>query len=265
MRLRPGTGPGEVAGYAVSLPGMVHHRDGRQVWYGGQTLDARLGLGALRGRWRAGRPGAPAAAAAFDGAETADIFRHAARAADDAARQLRARPAPGQAADIAWAAADVLYAAADATGSAELRRAADGFDRAARAPWGRIPPPSAAGSALRTAAYLMARPVPDRTRRKITRMTLSLALASLAGAVADLRQAQQRPLQAAAARHAAARLSTVTARPVPGPALGTTFGPAGPAAAAAGQTPPARPHRAAARARARRPAGGPSPGQARPP
>ena len=239
VRLRDsGTRPGEAAGYAVSLPGMVHHRDGTQVWYGGQTLDARLGLGALRRRWRAGRPGAPAAAAAFDGAETADIFSYAGRAAADAARQLRGRPGPDQAADIAWAAADVLNAAADATGSAELRAAADGFDRAARAPWGRIPPPTAAGSVLRTAAYLLALPVPDRTRRKITRMALAAALAGLASAVADLRQAQQRLLQAAAARHAAARLAAAAAGPAParGPAR-----PGPPPRTPGGRRRPARP------------------------
>lgn len=44
--------------------------------------------------------------------------------------------------DIAWAAADLITAAAQATGSAELRQAADGFRRAARGPWGRAPAPS---------------------------------------------------------------------------------------------------------------------------
>ena len=51
--------PGEVSGYAVSLPGMTHHQDGQQVWYGGQTMDGQLSLGALRRRWQAGRPGTP--------------------------------------------------------------------------------------------------------------------------------------------------------------------------------------------------------------
>jgi len=157
----------------------------------------------------------------------------------------------------------VLYAAADATSSAELRHAADGFGRAARAPWGRIPPPSASGSVLRTAAYLLALPVPDRTRRKITRMALVAALAGLAGAVADLRQAQQRLLQASAARYAAARLSVDAAGPVPGTAAKpATHGPGRPAA----------PHPAAPRpgraARGRRPGPGrpgPSPGPGRSP
>ena len=47
--------PAQVTGYAVSLPGMTHW-DGQQVWYGGQTLDGQLGLGALRRRWQAAGP-----------------------------------------------------------------------------------------------------------------------------------------------------------------------------------------------------------------
>ena len=242
VRLRyGGTRPGQVDGYAVSLPGMTHHRDGTQVWYGGQTLDGRLGLGALRRRWQAGRPGAPPAAADFTGAEARGIFAHAAETAAGAARALRAGPGPGEAADIAWAAADVLHAAAGATGSAELRRGADGFARAARAPRGQTPPPSPAGAGLRTAAYLLARPVPAGTPRRLTRMGLVLALAALAGAVGELRQAQQRLAAAAAARRAAAGLSAAAGpAPAAGPGRLATAdaphpsAPARPAAAAAG-------------------------------
>jgi hypothetical protein len=229
IRTRPGPArAGEAAGYAVSLPGLVHSRDGEQVWYGGQTLSGQLALGTLRRRWQAGRAGAPPAAA-FAGAEAGDIFGHAAQAAAEAARLLRAAPGPGQAADIAWAAADVLTAAADATGSTELRRAADVFDRAARAPWGRTPPPSLAGAGLRTAAYLVAGCTPAGTRRRITRLALISTLKGLAGTVAELHQAQGRLLQAAAARRAAATLAaTETAwqaawtplRPVPAETAG---------------------------------------------
>ena len=135
--------PTQVTGYAVSLPGMTHW-DGQQVWYGGQTLDGQLSLGALRRRWQAGRPGTPPAPEAFAAADTRDIFGYATAVAAEAARQLRVSPAAAQSADIAWAAADVLTAAAQATGSPELQQAADGFSRAARASWGRIPPPSPA-------------------------------------------------------------------------------------------------------------------------
>ena len=133
-----------MTGYAVSLPGMTHW-DGQQVWYGGQTLDGQLSLGALRRRWQAGRPGTPPAPEAFAGADTRDIFGYATTVAADAARQIRASPSAAAVADIAWAAADVLTAAAQAIGSPELQQAADGFSRAARASWGRIPAPSPGG------------------------------------------------------------------------------------------------------------------------
>jgi hypothetical protein len=202
--------PAQVTGYAVSLPGMTHW-DGQQVWYGGQSLEGQLGLGALRRRWQEGRPGSPPAPEVFAAADTRDIFGYATAVAAEAARQLRASPAAAQSADIAWAAADVLTAAAQATGSHELQQAADGFSRAGRAAWGRIPPPSPGGAALRTAAYLLAACAPPGTRRRIDRLALIGALAGLAGAVAAVREAQNRLLQAAAAHSAAAALAGAAA------------------------------------------------------
>jgi hypothetical protein len=214
--------PGEVSGYAVSLPGMTHYRDGQQVWHGGQTLDGQLSLGALRRRWQAGRPGTPPAPETFATADTEDIFSYAAAVADAAAGQLRTSPPPAEAADIAWAAADVLTAAAEAVGSPELLRAADGFSRAARAPWGRIPPSSPGGAALRTAAYLLAACTPDRSRRTVARLTLISALVGLARAVAKVRESQNRLLQAAAAHRAAAGLTAAASNgPAAPPRLAT--------------------------------------------
>jgi hypothetical protein len=207
--------PSEVSGYAVSLPGMTHHRDGEQVWYGGQTLDGQLSLAALRRSWQAGRPGTPPAPEAFAAADARDIFGYAAAVADAATRQLRTSPPPGEAADIAWAAADVLTAAAEAIGNPELQRAADGFRRAARAPWGRIPPSSPGGATLRTAAYLLAACTPPGARRRTDRLALVSALAGLAGAVGGLREAQNRLLQATAAHNAATRLAAGAATPGP--------------------------------------------------
>ena len=205
--------PGRAAGYAVSLPGLAG-RDGGQLWYGGHTLAPHLALGALRRRWQAGRTGAPPGPADFTGADATDIFSYAAAAAAQAARQVHAAPGSDQAADIAWAAADVLTAAAEATGSPELARAADSFSRAARSPWGRIPAPSPPGAGLRTAAYLLTACIPAGSRRRTDRLALVRALAGLAIAVAEMRDAQRRLLQAAAARRAAADLD---ARPRPGP------------------------------------------------
>ena len=60
------------------------------------------------------------------------------------------------AADAAWAAADTLHAAAAALGSRVLRQAADSYDRAARAPYGRVPPAVAPdGIGLRRSARLL--------------------------------------------------------------------------------------------------------------
>ena len=53
---------------------------------------------------------------------------------------------PAAAADAAWAAADTLHAAAAALRSRVLRQVADSYDRAARAPYGRIPSPTPAGT-----------------------------------------------------------------------------------------------------------------------
>jgi hypothetical protein len=248
--------PSEVSGYAVSLPGMTHYRDGQQVWYGGQTIDGQLSLGALRRSWQAGRPGTPPAPEAF---AAADIFGYAAAVADAAAEQLRTSPPPAEAADIAWAAADVLTAAAEAVGSPELLRAADGFSRAARAPWGRIPPPSPGGAALRTAAYLLAACTPDRSRRIVTRLALVSALTGLAREVAKLRESQNRLLQAAAAHSVAAGLAVAAAGngPAAPPGLAAADFPQ-PVAPLRPAAPPSGPARAGRPGSARRPRAGPA-------
>ena len=129
--------PGEITGYAVALPHDTTAA-GRPVWFGGGKLAADLTLPKLRCRWQATRlrPGDR-----FTAAERAAIWEHAARTAAGAAEQIRNLTAtdPGVA-DAAWAAADTLHAAAAALGSRVLRQAADSYDRAARAPYGRQGP-----------------------------------------------------------------------------------------------------------------------------
>ncbi|MGA2828538.1 MAG: hypothetical protein ABSF03_20740 [Streptosporangiaceae bacterium] len=210
--------PGQVAGYAVSLPGLAHYRDGQQVWYGGGQLAPELALPALRRRWQAGRAGAAPAAGVFAGQDAEDIFRYAADVAAAAARQIAAAPGTAQAADAAWAAADVLAVAAEGAASPALAQAAERFSRAARASWGQIPAPSPAGAGLRTAAYLLAACGPGGQQRSVARVALITALAGLAGAVTGMRAAQQRLLQAAAARAAAGHLTAAAATVAPGPA-----------------------------------------------
>ena len=204
------TCPGEVTGYAVSLPGHCGC-DGATVWYGGGRLAAGLTLPRLRRGWDAPR-NAPERSGAFRFTvpEQNAIFEHAARQAGMAAEEIRhaahSDPAAAAAADAAWAAADVLHVAAKALRSPDLRRAADSYDRAARAGYGRIPHATSTGRQLRAAARLMAMTGQLTGDTTLIAMALAANLAALAVAVAELRQAQRRAAQAAAARAAATRL-----------------------------------------------------------
>ena len=257
VRLRRSTrDPGQVTGYAIALDD-DKNPDGEPVWYGGGKLAADLSLPKLRARWdpaRAGagpRPGPAGPDAAWD---------HAAAAAAAAASGQLDPGQPGpDAGDIAWAAADVLRAAAAVLGSPALRLAADAYDRAARAPWGRLPPPSPAGSQLRAAARLVAAAAHVTRDRPLAHIAFLIRMIALIEAVAELRQAQQRLAQAAAAQAAARQLRDTAARP----------GPAGPPQAPRPDRGPSRgaaggrglPRRAGHQAPA--PAG-PRPGPARP-
>ena len=99
-------------------------------------------------------------------------------------------------------------------GSRILRQAADAYDRAARAPYGRIPPPTPAGNQLRQAAQLLSAFAYLTGDRSMAPIVLITQLAALAEAVAELRDAQQHAAQAAAARAAVERLYAA-ARPAP--------------------------------------------------
>jgi hypothetical protein len=211
VRLRfSATCPGEVTGYAVGLPGHCG-RDGAPVWYGGGRLAAELTLPRLRRGWDAPR-NAPERSGAFrfTVAEQNAIFEHAGRQASAAAEHIRhaAHSDPAAGADAAWAAADILHVAAKALRSPDLRRAADSYDRAARARYGRIPRATSAGQQLRATAGLIAMTGELTGDTTLIAMALAANLAVLAVAVAELRRAQQHAAQAAAARVAATRLYT---------------------------------------------------------
>ena len=77
---------------------------------------------------------------------------------------------------------------------------ADAYDRAARMVYGKIPPRTAEGDRLRSAARLlvMAGGLGDASTREAIQLTASLV--RLARAVGELRQAEQHAAQAAAAR-----------------------------------------------------------------
>jgi len=208
--------PGQVTGYAVALPGDTSQAGG-PVWYGGGKLAPDLTWPKLRQRW----PGRSTAEEQFTPAERAAIWDHAARAARAAAAEIRALAGsdPAAAADAAWAASDTLHAAAAALGSRILRQAADGYDRAARAPYARIPVPTPAGGRLRDAARLLGTLAASTRDPALAPLVLLGCLASLAEAVTQLREVQQHAAQAAAARAAAEvlRIPTRGSRPTTPP------------------------------------------------
>jgi hypothetical protein len=192
------THPDEVTGYAVALPDQTE-----PLWCSGGQLADDLTLPRLRQRWDG---------LAGDELRREDDLTHEERQAfyDDAARaaayatsQIRRHLAtdPYAAEDACWAASDALYAAGKATGNRHLRRAADAYDRAARAPYGRIPRPTSAGNALRTTARLLTLAgVQDRTTVSV--LLLVSRLLTLVETIAQIRLLQQRQAQADAARRA---------------------------------------------------------------
>jgi hypothetical protein len=197
--------PGEITGYAVALPTDTTNAGG-PVWYGGGKLAPDLTLPKLRHRWAS--VGATSPTGVFTAAERSAVYEHAARAARDAAQQIRHHAAtdPGAAADAAWAAADTLHAAASALGNPELRRAADAYDHAARCAHGRLPRPTLTGNSLRTAGRILSAAAIATGDPVLAQLRLILQLAALTEAVIDLRAAQRHAAQAAAARTAAERL-----------------------------------------------------------
>lgn len=96
--------------------------------------------------------------------------------------------------------------AAALTRSKALRGAAECYDRAARAAYGRVPRQTREGRQLRAAARLLALTGPGPNGSGLHLAGLIAKLAALAVAVAELRQAQRHAAQAAAARAAATRL-----------------------------------------------------------
>ena len=96
--------PGEVTGYAVTLPGCTGP-DGTPRWSGGGRLHGALTLPRLRESWARGYGGAERSAASrFTGPERTEIYHHAARQAGIAAEHLRHCTAtgPDHGADVAW-------------------------------------------------------------------------------------------------------------------------------------------------------------------
>ncbi len=204
--------PGEVTGYAVSLPGHTE-QDGTPRWYGGGRLAPGLTLPQLRRHWHQDRSAPHPGPFRFTTPERDMLYRHTARQAGAAAEQIRRSAGdPGAAADAAWAAAATFEAAARAIRDPALRRAADTYDRAARAAYGKIPHRTTEGDRLRAAARLLSMVSAEEESAMPAALTLAASLVRLAKAVGELRQAQQHAAQAAAARKAAEGLYTALSR-----------------------------------------------------
>ncbi|MEU8803278.1 hypothetical protein [Spirillospora sp. NPDC048819] len=199
--------PGQLTGYAVALPDTEE-----PVWHTGGRLSEDLSLPRIQQGWNAGERGAGAEEDELTFEERQAFYDDAAGAAAYATSHLRRHLAtnPYAAEDACWAASDALRVAAKATGNPHLGRAADSYDRAARAPYGRIPRASSAGNALRTAARLLTL-AGTQNRGAVSIMVLVSRLITLLDTLAQLRQLQQRQAQADAARAASRNLSHATA------------------------------------------------------
>ncbi|MDL4816928.1 relaxase/mobilization nuclease domain-containing protein [Actinomadura opuntiae] len=200
--------PAQITGYAVALP--AEPGDEAPTWHPGSRLADDLSLTRLQQRWAS--PGARDMPTAVVDDLTVEerqaFYDDAARAASYATSHIRRYLAtnPHAVQDACWAASDALRTAAQATGNHHLRRAADTYDRAARAPYGHIPRPSPAGNALRTAARLLALTGSTMNRAAVSAMMLVANLISLLDTIAELRRLQHRQAQADAARKAAAHV-----------------------------------------------------------
>ena len=153
------------------------------MWYGGGKLAADLSWPRLAQRWAAGQQPVPYLTAQ----ERQQLWEYAASVAGHAAAQIRAwsLTSPEAAADAVWAAGDALRVTAAALGSRILRQAADGFDRAAREQYGRIPPPTPVGNRLRQAARLISAYGYLTHDKSFAPLKLIIQLAALAEAIAS--------------------------------------------------------------------------------
>jgi hypothetical protein len=200
--------PGQVTGYSVALPGCTGP-DGTLRWCGGGRLHETLTLPRLRNAWaRANRTTEHDETPGFTAPERDEIYRHAARQAAEATEHLRCCTAsdPDDGADAAWATADAFHSAARTLRSPLLRCAAAGFDRAARAPYGRAPYGTRQGDQLRAAARLLAMIGANSSSGAGQVSVLIANLIALVDAVAGLREAQMRAAQATAARTTAQQM-----------------------------------------------------------
>jgi hypothetical protein len=203
--------PGQITGYAITLPG---HQDaqGEPLWYSGGRLSPDLTLPKLRRRWNG--TATQSGRATVDPSERRALWDDIIRMTSSAAVQLRNGIDQRAAAELAQATADALCSSALAVHGPvrrDLQQVAEAFDRAAREAYGAIPRPTAHGDGLRTTSRLLA--VLGSVRSSPAVLTVLISnLAELVAAIADLRQVQGRAHQEAAARAAAGQLRRLAQR-----------------------------------------------------
>ena len=235
--------PGEITGYAVALPDL-YDTGAAPIYFGGGKLAGDLTLPQLQRRWAAAgaswaSPVGPAASAARRAARSAAgeqagaqartdsfgltemerlrIWKQATLAAGRASVHIAASAVgdPSAAADAAWAASDFLAAAGrvvEGRRGGPLTQAARTYDLAARELFGRTPAPTAAGTGLRAAGRLLLAAQVAKPSEVKQLLALMAQLAALTDAVTRLREAQDRALQASAARQAAEEVRAASAR-----------------------------------------------------
>ena len=147
--------PGQVTGYAIGLDGDTG-RDGQPVWYGGGKLAADLTLPKLRARWHPARAGAGPRRRRGGGTRrgtTPPAPPHGQRRDRGPAGHRPGRRQRHRLGRRGRAAGRRGRAGQPGPGAGRGRL------RPGRPPaWGRLPPPTPAGSQLRSAARLLSRP-----------------------------------------------------------------------------------------------------------
>ncbi|MEV5574478.1 hypothetical protein AB0L06_30970 [Spirillospora sp. NPDC052269] len=200
--------PDSITGYAVTLPDH-HDAQGQPAWYSGGKLAAALSWTNLCRTWSGSPTPTPPVELSAD--ERRAIYNDAARAAAFATAEIRRHTVtnPHAARDACWATADLLHSAAEATGNHHLERAADAYDRAARAPHGRIPHPMPSGHRLRNAARILAVARTSSGPGIQVLATLAAAMLTLIETIGDLHNLHCRQARSAAAKAACRSLSGV--------------------------------------------------------
>ncbi|WP_226358607.1 relaxase/mobilization nuclease domain-containing protein [Pseudonocardia sp. ICBG601] len=252
-----------MVGYAVAVPHDVNGV-GESVWFSGRRLAADLSLPNLRARWASAEPvvsvesagvrryrsrasrveRAAAVAGAVSAMGQASAALREAVSGDGGVRVVVVAEGAGRGGDgVVHAVGDMLAAVETVTAGQVVARQVGGragadLDRAVRVPYRVLPVRwSPAAEALRSAAWRLAAAGPLGRDGGEDAARLIAAVAAVVAEVVALREAQQRPAQAAAARRSYAALTAVPAAAV-SPPVGVVPGARSPVAVQDRREPP---------------------------